>query len=360
MRKAFDTIDHELLLKKLQNLGIRGITNDWLNSYLNDRKQFVSLNNTSSTLLQVLCGVPQGSVLGPLLFILYINDICNVSKLLRLILFADDTNLFRSSHNLEQLCSEVSQELSKLDTWFAANKLSLNVSKTNFIVFCGKKSVKDIKITINTQEIERVYSTKFLGVTIDANLTWKEHISNIRAKLSKCLAILFKSSKLLDINSLRSLYCSLFLPYINYCSEVRGTTYKNSIKCISILQKKAIRIICNSERNAHTSCLFHQLKLLKFDDLVDLKCALLMYRIRKNDIPINLAKHFAQSWENKSYSLRNKEKFKINYIRTTQRSHSLSSYGVKLYNSLPESLTSLKHKHIFKRKYTVSLINMYT
>ena len=216
LRKAFDTIDHDLLLEKLDNFGVRGTSNNWLNSYLKNRKQFVSLNNTSSSLSQVLCGVPQGSVLGPILFILYINDICNVSKLLRLILFADDTNLFRSGNNVKELSCEISSELSKLDTWFAVNKLSLNVAKTNFIVFSGKKSNNDIKITINNQEIERVYSTKFLGVIIDAKLTWKEHIATIRVKLSKCLAILFKSSKILEKNALRTLYCSLVMPYLNY------------------------------------------------------------------------------------------------------------------------------------------------
>ena len=115
LRKAFDTIDHDLLLKKMEHFGIRGIVNSWLSSYLTNRKQYVSLPEASSDLLDIVCGVPQGSVLGPILFIMYINDICNVSSLLKMILFADDTNLFRSGFDLDLLCAEISQELCKLN-----------------------------------------------------------------------------------------------------------------------------------------------------------------------------------------------------------------------------------------------------
>ena len=222
LRKAFDTINHDLVLRKLENFGIRGITNNWLRSYLNNRTQYVALENVSSSLLTVLCGVPQGSVLGPLLFILYINDICNVSKLLKTILFADDTNLFRSSSDLQKLCHDVSKELGKLNIWFKVNKLSLNVAKTNFIVFSGRKRVDNAELKIDNTHIDRVYVTKFLGVLIDDRFTWKQHISNIKVKLSKCVAILYKCNKLLETSSLRVLYCSLFLPYLNYCCEVWG------------------------------------------------------------------------------------------------------------------------------------------
>ena len=137
------------MIRKLENLGIRGIANNWLYSYLDNRQQYVSIGNVSSVLLKTLCDVPQGSVLGPLLFILYINDIFNVSKLLKLILFADDTNLFRSSDNLQQLCREVSVELNKLNVWFKVNKLSLNVDKTNFYYFFPeKKRVPEVNIMI--------------------------------------------------------------------------------------------------------------------------------------------------------------------------------------------------------------------
>ena len=127
LKKAFDTIDHGLLIRKLEHYGIRGKANDWLNSYLQGREQFVQVDEHRSNLLNITCGVPQGSVLGPKLFIMYINDICNVSKLLKFILFADDTNIFNKGDDLHVLCREISSELDKLNVWFNVNKLSLNV-----------------------------------------------------------------------------------------------------------------------------------------------------------------------------------------------------------------------------------------
>ena len=134
LKKAFDTINHSILLKKLNHYGIRGISNDWLNSYMRDRHQFVNYNDVNSEMLKIVCGVPQGSILGPILFILYINDLCKVSEILKFVLFADDTNLFASGTDLKQLCDVINEELIKINVWFRVNKLSLNVSKTNFMI----------------------------------------------------------------------------------------------------------------------------------------------------------------------------------------------------------------------------------
>ena len=131
LKKAFDTIDHNILLDKLRNYGIRGIALQWIQSYHSNRSQFVTCNNTRSNFMDILCGVPQGSILGPLLFIIYINDIVNVSEKLKFILFADDTNVFFSSENKVNLKHDIEIELKKLVTWLEINKLTMNVSKTN-------------------------------------------------------------------------------------------------------------------------------------------------------------------------------------------------------------------------------------
>ena len=180
LKKAFDTINHNLLLKKLAHYGVRGVANYWLASYLSNRKQYVSIDECNSELLNVLCGVPQGSILGPKLFILYVNDICNISKILKFVLFDDDTNIFCSGHDAMQLSRAISNELDKLSVLFAVNKLILNVSKTNFMVFGNSKHRNTtLQVSIKNSNIKTVYVTKFLGILIDDRLNWKEHISLI-------------------------------------------------------------------------------------------------------------------------------------------------------------------------------------
>ena len=144
IKKAFDTVNHSILLQKLNLYGIRGVAEKWIESYLSDRKQFSKICDSSSNALGVACGVPQGSVLGPRLFILYINDICNVSQILKFVLFADDTNILYSDANLNNLNIVGNIELDKLNTWFIINKLSLNVSKTNYILFGNRKVHSDL------------------------------------------------------------------------------------------------------------------------------------------------------------------------------------------------------------------------
>lgn len=154
LKKAFDTVDHKLLIKKLQRYGITGIALTWLSSYLENRKQYVEIQNNKSQLLQVICGVPQGSVLGPLLFNLYINNICEVSQIVETILFADDTNLLCCGENLEKLLDTMEKEVSRMKIWFDENKLTLNLSKTKFIIFENRLIDTDKKLMINGIELE--------------------------------------------------------------------------------------------------------------------------------------------------------------------------------------------------------------
>ena len=135
LRKAFDTVNHDILLSKLEHYGIRGTTLKWFKSYLSNRKQYVFHNGESSKLMDITCGVPQGSVLGPLLFLLYINDLPNISKVLHFYLFADDTNIYCEANTLQELQTIINRELKELRTWLIVNRLSLNIDKTNFVIY---------------------------------------------------------------------------------------------------------------------------------------------------------------------------------------------------------------------------------
>ena len=175
--KAFDTIDHVILLKKLANYGIKDTNFALFRSYFTNRKQYIQITNGSKSDLQnTTCGVPQGSILGPLLFLVYINDLLSSSKILNLILFADDTNLFYDHKNVIKLFATVNEELMNINDWFMANKLSLNIEKTKYSLFHKPSRVDDVplklpNLSINNQEIKRTSYAKFLGVILDENLS---------------------------------------------------------------------------------------------------------------------------------------------------------------------------------------------
>ena len=330
LKKAFDTVNHQLLCKKLEFHGVRGVVLKWITSYLTKRSQFVSIDGSHSDMLDISCGVPQGSVLGPKLFIVYVNDLCNISDHAKCVLFADDTNLLCSDTNIDQLFATVASVLDNMCTWFAVNKLSLNVSKTSYMLFRSNIKI-DVGLLINGTRIERVNVAKFLGVTIDEQLNWKAHISSIKCKLAKSTAILYKCSQLIDYQSMRILYCSVFLPYINYCSEIWGNTYPTNINGIVLLQKRAIRLLFDADRLAHTAPLFRRANVLNFTDLVKVKTAIFMYRAYYCMLPVNIQNKILK--QKNLHATRSMLQLVRIRVVTNVRAMSLIVYGITLHGT---------------------------
>jgi hypothetical protein len=353
LSKAFDTINHKILIDKLEHYGIRGVPLQWFKDYLSNRKQYVYYNNTASSLQTITCGVPQGSILGPLLFVLYVNDMMNCSKLLHFILFADDTNLFYCNKNYEDLMKNVNLELSKLSEWFRANRLSLNISKTNYILFGNRRRcLADTKfnICIDGNIIERVCFTKFLGVYIDEDLNFKHHTAQISKKISKSLGILNRVKYILPRKTLVTLYRTMIHPYLSYCNIIWGGASLLALNRLICLQKRAVRLITCSYFRAPSNPIFDKLGILKLQDVYKYEILMFVFKFKYNMLPACCMHLLQQRSTSGHYYLRKEPDFVMSSFRTLSRKRSVTIAGPELWNALPDLVKSSATIMIYKSR----------
>jgi hypothetical protein len=305
LSKAFDVINHEILLEKLKIYGIRGIVNDWFKSYLSERSQFVEIDNIKSQKLSIKCGVPQGSILGPLLYLIYVNDIGRSGKA-NILSFADDTTLYLSGTDLNKLYGDANKQINNLFEWFCSNKLSLNAKKTKYIVIRPKYLRGDLgkfTILINDIALDRIgndckeKSVKFLGINLDENLTWKYHITQVNKKVSSALFSIKQVKHVLPIECLKTLYYSLINSHFSYGILAWGNADKTTLKRFIMLQKSAIRVINRKSYNSHTDPLFKTSNILKIRDLFEYQSILFMFDYLHNSLPMSFDKMFFRNSE---------------------------------------------------------------
>ena len=247
-RKAFDTVSHKILLQKLYHCGVRGPAHLLIESYLTERKQCVSINNCASPTNSVRIGVPQGSILGPLLYLIYVNDLCNATKC-NPRLFADDTCLFLSDLSLLDLELNCNTELQNLNNQCVANKPQINPQKSTVIIVPPRLYVPipHINLSYNNSLILCYYSYKYLGITIDSKLNFKIHIEKITSKISRSVGILNKLLYIFPTSSLVDLYFALVHSHFLFGLTIWGSTFPSYLDKLQKFQNKAVRIITNSE-----------------------------------------------------------------------------------------------------------------
>lgn len=367
LKKAFDTVNHDVLLKKLYFYGIRGITNSWFESYLSKRTQVTVMNDCISEKEYTPYGVPQGSVLGPLLFLLYINDITKASNKFNFFLFADDTNLLYANKNLKTLEKVVNEELIRVSDWLIANKLTLNIQKSNYVIFrpYQKKLTSKLQIKIFDNALGKFIDltnkeyVKYLGILIDCHLSWKHQIDYISTKVSKTVGLIAKLRHFVPQDTLLTLYKSLIYPYLSYGICAWGQASKSLLNKLLILQKRALKFIFFNDKRDSAIPLFVKSKVLPLNLMYCQSIANLMHDVVNKNCPDNLFKMFSSVRDTHSYCTRSStsDKLHIQASRLNVLLNSFSRLGARLWNAIPHS-TRNKRKYHFKKLIKNALLSM--
>lgn len=353
LTKAFDTISHSILLEKLNVYGIRGVASSWFRSYLGNRQQYIVYKKSSSSCKRISVGVPQGSILGPILFLIYINDITRSSNILNFLLFADDTTIFLKGNDVNELKLILDRELSLLTEWLRANKLTLNIEKTSFMI-SHPLLTQTPKLVINIDELilKQVNEFKFLGITLDNTLKWKAHIDDVKSKLAKVTGVTYRIRDHVNSDSLKQIYLSLAYPHLLYCCALWGGAYKTYVDRLFVEQKKLIRIMTRHQRFDHTQPLFSSLRLLKLPDIIHLQSCLFVHGAL-HSYPTNCNIDVIDRSDNRINKLR------IPLCRTSHAQQNIAFQGPKTWNQLPQDLKNITSRSEFKYKLKSITLSKY-
>src|SRR5690606_5575661 len=364
IQKAFDCVPYDILIHKLKFYGFNTASCNLINSFLTGRTQCTKVNNSLSPSLPVLCGIPQGTVLGPILFLLYINDFLHLLNG-KTTSYADDTSLIYVGSNVDSVISVVNSELALAADWFTANKLMFNVNKTQFIVFKtpnSKVTIPENSISVNNLSLTEVKSVRCLGVIFSSNMSWTLHIDHILSRLSYVLAVLYKLKRSnVPSSVLLTVYKGLFLPYIDYSNLVWGPMIGISlIRKLQVMQNKACRLIFSLPlRYSDILSTLHGRNLLSISERIYFNISLfafnLVYGYRDNFLGIN----FVSTSDTHNYHTRsaaNSNLF-IQRTRTLYARNFISNKLILTWNSIPSNIREQRSFPHFKKLLSQYLIS---
>ena len=359
-KKAFDTVDHEIMLRKLDCYGIRGHANMFFRSYLINRRQFTVANGVQSDIGFVKCGVPQGSVLGPLFFLLYINDIYRAVGRNAVRLFADDTSLLSCGLNLNDVIIQAKELFDKLYHWCVANKLSINSDKTNFVLFHMKnKPVPNDfdSIQTNHMTIRRVKIVNYLGLVIDENLYWNAHADFVCASLVKYFGMFNHIKLFITSRIARQMYFAFINSRISYGIEVYGHCADEHLNKLQTLQNKLLKLMLKLDRRTSTNQLHRNLSLLKVSDIHTVSVLCFVNNCRASRCPGTFCNYYQVRQTERE--LRNKDHLDVPWARTDMGLSSCNIKGARLWNENFPAVNPHLYKKCFKTRVTKYFIEKY-
>lgn len=339
LKKAFDTVDHKILINKLECYGIKNSALRWFTSYLSNRRQVCKIGSSVSESKLITTGVPQGSNLGPLLFLLYINDLPNCLESSAPALFADDTNLSVSGTTTSEIEDKLEMDLNNVHCWLLANKLTLNVKKTEYMLIGSRQKLSKVNsdpiLRIGSESINRVSLTKTLGVLVDENITWRNHIDHVAKKAAKGIGLLRRSKDLLDRNTLKTVYSALVLPHFDYCAIVWDNCSQTLKNRLQKLQNKAARIITGDSYETRSDVIRSKLGWNTLQERRDDKMNNLMKKIMR-DNSVDYLQELFSIFSNSTYQLRNNNRvLSLPKPNTNALKRSFSYKGAVAWNNLP-------------------------
>jgi hypothetical protein len=355
--KCFDTIDQSILIKKLQCYGIRDNEINWFRSYLTNRSQCVYCNGVLSNTLPVTIGVPQGTVLGPILFLIFINDLSSsIPSPGEINIFADDVVIYTSDSNISVLNDTMCNIMKNVYSWYKNNRLVLSTDKCNSMLIPGKKTNQDCKLSIklNNDILEQVSYVKYLGIFIDDSLNWKKQLSNVCKKLAYCVHTLNRARTILPINALRKYYLTTFVSMADYAATVWGNTFNTSLKCIKRMEKMAARAISGNYDflNTNGDLILKSLRLNRFDQRKLYHLSTLIFKSIHGLAPNYLANQVLFSYEVSGKNLRSLDNYILYKSRPKKElfKQSLFYAGAECWNKLPLECKEQSSLHVFKQK----------